>query len=120
MGFFCDARFGHPHFVDRFAHAADDNPRLSVRHALVENKSLQRALVAGGIFGLMLLLRTQSMIILPVVLLLAMFVFWPQWGAAGRMVAVFLIGIAVTVAPWLIHNDLAIGKFTLMIPNSWR
>ena len=82
-----------------------------------ENKSLQRALVAGGIFGLMLLLRTQSMIILPVVLLLAMFVFWPQWGAAGRMVAVFLIGIAVTVAPWLIHNDLAIGKFTFDDPK---
>ena len=49
-----------------------------------ENKSLQRALVsAGGIFGVMLLLRTQSMIILPVVLLLAVFVFWPQWGAFG-------------------------------------
>ena len=82
-----------------------------------ENKSLQRALVAGGIFGVMLLLRTQSMIILPVMLLLAVFVFWPQWGAAGRTIAVFLIGIAVTVAPWLIHNDLAIGKFTFDDPR---
>jgi len=82
-----------------------------------ENKSIQRALVAGGIFGVMLLLRTQSMIILPVVLLLAVFVFWPQWGAAGRMIALFLIGIAVTVVPWLIHNDLAIGKFTFDDPK---
>lgn len=82
-----------------------------------ENKSLQRALVAGGIFGIMLLLRTQSMIILPVVLLLAVFVFWPQWGAAGRTIAVFLIGIAVAVAPWLIHNDLAIGQFTFDDPK---
>ena len=83
----------------------------------LENKSIQRALVAGGIFGVMLLLRTQSMIILPLVLLLALFVFWPQWRDAGRMMALFVLGIAVTVAPWLIHNYLAIGQFAFDDPR---
>ena len=37
----------------------------------LENKSIRRALIAGGMCGVMLLLRTQSIIILPIVLLLA-------------------------------------------------
>ncbi len=83
----------------------------------LENKSIQRALIAGGIFGVMLLLRTQSMIILPLVLLLALFVFWPQWRDAGRMMALFVLGIAVAVAPWLFHNYLAIGQFAFDDPR---
>ena len=83
----------------------------------LKNKSAQRAIVAGGIFGVMLLLRTQSMIILPLVLLLALFVFWPQWRDAGRMIALFILGIAVAVAPWLTHNYLAIGQFAFDDPR---
>jgi hypothetical protein len=83
----------------------------------LENKSIQRALIAGGIFGAMLLLRTQSIIILPFVLLLTLFVFWPQRRAAGRSIALFLFGVAVTVAPWLIHNYLAIGQFAFDDPR---
>ena len=83
----------------------------------LENRSIQRALVAGGICGVMLLLRTQSVIILPLALLLAFLVFWPQWRDAGRMMALFVLGIAVTVAPWLIHNYLAIGQFAFDDPR---
>ncbi|MGA7194212.1 MAG: glycosyltransferase family 39 protein [Anaerolineales bacterium] len=83
----------------------------------LENKSLQRALIAGGIFGVMLLLRTQSIIILPLALLLAVLVFWPQWRDAGKMIALFVLGVAVTVAPWLIHNYLAIGQFAFDDPR---
>ena len=83
----------------------------------LENKKIQRALIAGGICGVMLLLRTQSVIILPLVLLLALLVFWPQWRDGGRMMALFVLGIAVTVAPWLIHNYLAIGQFAFDDPR---
>ena len=89
---------------------------LFVMHWL-ENKSIRRSLVAGGIFGAMLLLRTQSLIILPFALLLALFVFWPQWRDAGRVTALFVLGIAVTVAPWLMHNYLAIGQFAFDDPR---
>jgi hypothetical protein len=83
----------------------------------LENKSLQRALIAGGIFGVMLLLRTQSIIILPLVVLFAIFVFWRQWKSAGKAIALFLVGIAVTVSPWLIHNYLTIGHFAFDDPR---
>jgi len=83
----------------------------------LENKSIQRALIAGGVFGVMLLLRTQSIIILPLALLLALFVLWPQWRNAGQMMALFVLGIAVTVAPWLIHNYLEIGQFAFDDPR---
>ena len=83
----------------------------------LENRSVQRALVAGGIFGVILLLRTQSVIILPLVLLLALLAFWPQWRNAGRMMALIVLGIVVTVAPWLIHNYLVIGQFAFDDPR---
>ncbi|HUI89858.1 MAG TPA: glycosyltransferase family 39 protein [Anaerolineales bacterium] len=83
----------------------------------LEKKSVQRALVAGGMFGVMLLLRTQSIIILPLVLLLTLFVFQPEWREAGKMIALFIVGVAVTVAPWLIHNYLSIGQFTFDDPR---
>ena len=81
------------------------------------NRGIQRGLIAGGIFGVMLLLRTQSVIILPFVLLLALLVFWQEWRDAGRMMALFVFGIAVTVAPWLVHNYLAIGQFAFDDPR---
>jgi len=71
----------------------------------LKTKTVQRALIAGGVFGVMLLLRTQSMIILPFALLLGLLVFWPRWRDAGRMIALFILGVAVAVAPWLIHNS---------------
>ena len=83
----------------------------------LENKSIQRALIAGGVFGVMLLLRTQSIIILPIAILLAIFVFWPHWLNAGKMIGLFILGVAVTVAPWLIHNYLAIGQFAFDDPR---
>jgi hypothetical protein len=83
----------------------------------LEDKSVQRALIAGGVFGVMLLLRTQSMMILPFALLLGLLVFWPRWRDAGRMIALFILGVAVAVTPWLIHNYLEIGKFTFDDPR---
>ena len=83
----------------------------------LENKNIRRALIAGGVFGVMLLLRTQSIVILPLALLLALIVFWPQWRDAGKMIALFVLGVVATVAPWLIHNYLAIGQFAFDDPR---
>jgi len=83
----------------------------------LENKSARRALVAGGVCGVLLLLRTQSMLVLPFAVLLALLVFWPEWRAAGRTIALFIVGAAVAVAPWLVHNYLAIGRFAFDDPR---
>ncbi len=84
----------------------------------LERKSPAAALMAGGVFGALLLLRTQSIVILPFILLLALLAFRPlrlrEWGAAA---ALFLLAATVTVLPWLIHNYRISGRFTFDDPN---
>lgn len=69
------------------------------------------AFVAGGSLGMLLLLRTQSMVILPFILLIAWFELGWRNKAFYLQSILFGAGIAVTVAPWLIHNYLQTGRF---------
>lgn len=69
------------------------------------------AFVAGGFFGMLLLLRTQSMLVLPFILLIAWFEMGWKNKAFYLQSILFGAGIAMTVAPWLIHNYLQIGRF---------
>jgi hypothetical protein len=81
----------------------------------LERRDSKSALIAGGSFGLLLLLRTQSLVILPVLFLLAWFVFrgrrgFPDWMYAC---AIFCAMLALTIAPWVIRNYLTTGKLAL-------
>ncbi|MBN1304532.1 MAG: hypothetical protein JXA13_08860 [Anaerolineales bacterium] len=75
------------------------------------------ALVAGGMFGLLLLLRTQSMLLLPIVILTAWLAYWPKWKDWSIAIVIFSLGVIVTVTPWLTHNRMVSGSFTLDSPN---
>ena len=74
-------------------------------------------LIAGGIFGMLLLLRTQSMLILPFILLLALLIFLPNWKNWIRASIIFVFGIALSISPWLTRNAQITGKITFDDPN---
>lgn len=74
-------------------------------------------LIAGGIFGLLLILRTQSMLILPFIFLLALLIFWPRWKEWLVVSLIFLFGVTLSVSPWLIRNARITGKITFDDPN---
>jgi hypothetical protein len=83
----------------------------------LERRDLKSTLVAGGVFGLLLLFRTQSLFILPVVFLLAWFVYQRKtktWILAG---VTFAMAMVIAVIPWLAHNRALTGKFTFDDPN---
>ena len=83
----------------------------------LERCDFRSTLVAGGFFGLILLFRTQSLLILPVVFILAWFAYQrktKEWIAAGIVFAVVMI---VTVLPWLTHNYTVVGQFTFDDPR---
>lgn len=83
----------------------------------LERRDLRSTLVAGGAFGIFLLFRTQSMLTLPIVLLLALFVMnfkWSEWIKAG---VVFGVAMLLAVLPWLTHNYTIAGKFSFDDPN---
>jgi hypothetical protein len=76
----------------------------------LERKDWKNAFLAGGTFALLLLLRTQSMLVLPFIFLAALLVFGWRNKSFYLLTAVFLLGFFITVAPWLIHNYLRTGE----------
>ncbi len=82
------------------------------------HKGRLRAFLAGGTFGVLLLLRTQSMLILPVLFLVAFLVLRsePRSSRSGppwlMSLVAFLLGMMCSIMPWLIHNYLHSGHFS--------
>lgn len=80
----------------------------------LERKDRLGAFIAGGVFGVLLLLRTQAMLILPVLFLAAFFALRsekrpsPYWVWIAPLL-LFLLGLAASITPWLTHNYLLSG-----------
>ncbi|HXF86540.1 MAG TPA: glycosyltransferase family 39 protein [Anaerolineales bacterium] len=79
----------------------------------LERRDHESAFLAGGVFACLLLLRTQSLLILPVVLFLSLLAFGRQrlkrWWLTA---AFFMLALFITVAPWLAHNYWLTGEIT--------
>ncbi|MFT3895264.1 MAG: glycosyltransferase family 39 protein [Anaerolineales bacterium] len=79
----------------------------------LEIRDRKSALIAGGMFGLMLLLRTQSMLVFPFIVLAGLLVFgWRNRSLYPQFVFIAL-GIAAVLLPWLMHNYLRTGQVAL-------
>jgi hypothetical protein len=76
----------------------------------LEQKDSKSALIAGGTFGLLLLLRTQSIVVLPFLLLTALLAFGWKSKPFYLHTSFFLLGLAATITPWLVHNYLQTGE----------
>ena len=86
----------------------------------LESKSQKDAFIAGGMFGLLLLLRTQSMLLLPLILLVALLVLGWKNRSFYLLTLVFLLGLIIAVLPWLIHNYLQTGELTFDAPFQYK
>jgi 4-amino-4-deoxy-L-arabinose transferase-like glycosyltransferase len=86
----------------------------------LESKSRRDAFIAGGMFGLLLLLRTQSMLLLPFILLVALLVLGWKNRSFYLLTSIFLLGLIIAIAPWLIHNYLQIGAFAFDAPFQYK
>ncbi len=86
----------------------------------IERRDNRDALAAGGFMGLLLLLRTQSILLIPIVILVALLAYGIR-GSAWRMpVLLFIVGVAAGLAPWLVHNYLRTGRVTLDAPFEYQ
>ena len=74
-------------------------------------------LISGGVFGMLLLLRTQTILILPFIFLLSLFIFFPNWKNWIRFSLTLVFGITLSISPWLTHNAKITGKFTFDDPK---
>jgi len=85
-----------------------------------ESQSQKDAFIAGGMFGLLLLLRTQSMLLLPLIILLALLVLGWKNRSCYLLTSIFLLGLIIAIVPWLIHNYLQTGEFTFDAPFQYK
>ncbi len=108
-----------------------------------ERRDSRSALLAGGSMGLLLLLRTQAVVILPILLILYLIALKKNGGLQvndqknsrnsaknprssdiryqlperSTPVLLFMFSIALAITPWLIHNYTVVGKFAFDDPN---
>ncbi|OQY87368.1 MAG: hypothetical protein B6D38_12450 [Anaerolineae bacterium UTCFX1] len=83
----------------------------------LERRDVRSVIIAGGSFGLLLLLRTQSLIILPFVFILTFFVYQKKWKDWLTACVTFGLVMTATIMPWLIHNYRLVGAFAFDDPS---
>ena len=69
------------------------------------------AFVAGGTLGAMILIRSQAIILVPVVFLFVLLQFWKEWRKTILPLGYFLAGVLVFILPWMVRNGFVVGKF---------
>jgi hypothetical protein len=75
------------------------------------------AFASGGALGLQLLLRTQTGFLAAGVILLALFVFWPDWKKWIAQSILFAMGLLLAISPWLLRNYVLTGQASLDDPT---
>lgn len=66
---------------------------------------------AGGGLGVFLLLRSQAILLIPVILIGMIVVFWGRWREIGLAAGLFLLGVILPLLPWMTRNAIVDGHF---------
>ncbi len=74
------------------------------------------ALLVGGALGICMLLRTQSILFLPVIILAAAWYYWKQWKRLAQVVALVGLGLILVISPWLVRNWMNTGSLVFDDP----
>jgi hypothetical protein len=67
-------------------------------------------LVSGAAFGLVVLVRSQAQLLLPILLVGIVFSGGFQWRKALQRTAIFVLGLLIVVTPWVWRNYQVSGK----------
>jgi hypothetical protein len=84
------------------------------------HKDTRAAAIAGGSYAMLLLLRTQTLALLPILLLFGVLAIGIRRRATYVQLAVFCATTVVTLSPWLIHNFMVTGQVALDAPFQYR
>jgi hypothetical protein len=79
----------------------------------LESRDRKSALIAGGMFGLLMLLRTQSLLIFPFIVFAGLLAFGWRNRSLYPQLALLLLGTVTALLPWLTHNYLQTGEVAL-------
>lgn len=74
-------------------------------------QNLVAPLLVGGLLGWAILLRSQSLTLLPFFVLIASLV-W-GWRKAWKPILLFVLGVALVAGPWIVRNRLLMGELAI-------
>ncbi len=68
-------------------------------------------LMTGGLLGAFILLRSQTLTLIPFFVVLAVLV-W-GWRVAWKQALLFVVGVALIASPWIIRNRVQMGQWAI-------
>ena len=74
-------------------------------------------LVMGGLLGMNILLRSQTLLLLPFIFAFFFLVLFRKWKVLLRASLLFILGVALLISPWLIRNWQITGKIAFEDPK---
>lgn len=91
---------------------------LLAAFALYDHPSTRRAIILGALIGLASLTRTEALLFVPFLLGPVAWRARPTGRSRGALAGVGLLACVVVLAPWLIRNESAFGRFVLISTNN--
>jgi hypothetical protein len=91
---------------------------LMVRWIKDRPTSWSSALLVGGGLGVAALLRTQVLLLLPVILCAAVWLYWKNWKQLRNGGLAILLGLGLVLSPWLVRNWQQTGRFVFDDPTT--
>jgi hypothetical protein len=82
--------------------------------------ALKWPVLSGGTLGLFLLVRSQAILLVPVVLLGVLVIFWGYWQRIGIFIGLFIVTLFLAILPWMLRNLQATGVFGYSQPYQER
>ncbi len=89
---------------------------LLFRWLKADRRALHWPLLVGGALGGLLLLRSQTLILLPLIVLLALWRAGMGWRIRSVYAGVLLLGFALVAMPWMLRNAARTGQFGFSQP----
>lgn len=73
--------------------------------------------LAGGVLGLSTLIRHNPWFLVPVIMLIALTVYWRQWKRWLAQVSLFGLALLMVISPWMYYSQKTVGTpWYFMIP----
>lgn len=91
---------------------------LSVRWLIHSKRNWPDAFLVGGVLGIAALLRTQSILLAPAILMASLWVYWRQWKRYLLTTLLLLLGLALVISPWLARNWVKTGRLVFDDPTT--
>src|SRR5258706_2068486 len=90
---------------------------ILIKWLRMPNQPNYRGVLAGAALGLVVLVRSQAQLLVPVILIILLLVDQFQWRMIVQKASLFIVGLMVVIIPWIWRNYLVSGNAAVENPE---